>query len=115
MKARVEHPGRRTPEEISAEIIRAAHEGGSKTNIMYGARLNYKQLKRYLDHLTASGLLHSDVRRTVFASTDKGKSFLTRYEQAERLRDELREKSREIHEILPDMGEFPGRRHGHSD
>jgi predicted transcriptional regulator len=109
MKARAEHPGRRTPEEISAEIIRAAHEGGSKTNIMYGARLNYKQLRRYLDHLTAAGLLHSDVRRTFYASTDKGKTFLAQYEQAERLRNELMEKSREIHEIFPDMGD-PGRR-----
>jgi hypothetical protein len=83
--------------------------------IMYGARLNYKQLKRYLDYLTLSGLLHSDVRRNVFTPTDKGRSFLTCYQEVERLRGELSEKQREIHEILSVIGEPDESASPHSD
>lgn len=100
---KVAQPGRRKPEEIYAEIIRAASPGTSKTRIMYSARLNYKQLRRYLDHLTVSGLLHSDQGKAIFATTERGKQFLDRYEEMAKLEGELRTKQIEIEKTFPEV------------
>jgi len=75
--------GRRGSEMIAAEIIRAASKGMPKTRIMYSARLNYKQLTKYLDGLTREGLLHSDDNGGVFTTTERGMAFLNSYDEVE--------------------------------
>lgn len=94
------HAGRRRSLEISAEILRAASSGTSKTRIMYSARLNHKQLKRYLEELIVSGLLRQDHAGAVFTPTEKGKGFLACYGEVERLRAELAQRQREIDTIF---------------
>lgn len=87
---------------IAAEIIRAASKGMPKTKIMYSARLNYKQLTRYLDGLTREGLLHSDDKGGVFTTTERGIAFLNSYDEVENLTETLAEKERAMHALLMD-------------
>jgi predicted transcriptional regulator len=96
---------------IAAEIVRAASKGMPKTKIMYSARLNYKQLTRYLDGLTKEGLLHSDDKGAVFTTTERGMAFLNSYDRVEGLSEELAEKQREMHQFFRTVPE-PRRRQG---
>ena len=97
---------------IAAEIIRAASKGMPKTKIMYSARLNYKQLTRYLDGLTREGLLHSDDKGAVFTTTERGMAFLNSYDEVEDLSEELAEKQRAMHALFKT---FPEPRRGQGD
>lgn len=97
------HSHRRRPAKIAAEIISTASNGVPKTSIMYGARLNYKQLERYLDELTIAGLLHaSERRRPIYLPTQKGRTFLGSYQEVERLTRALREKQKDLESVFSD-------------
>lgn len=56
------------------------NQGAKKTTIMYQAYLSYKLLVQYLLDLTNSGLLVCNNDRS-FLITDKGKIFLTKFEE----------------------------------
>ena len=60
--------------EIIAEILCYCGQQKTKTNIMYKANLNYKQMKRHLKALTSQGLLEADKNK--YATTQKGYRFL---------------------------------------
>jgi predicted transcriptional regulator len=79
-----------------AGILRVAKSSESKTHIMYGANLSFRQLERYLELLLDRGLLRvSEERRSkatkLFVTTDKGLSFLEAYRRLEEI---VREKKR---------------------
>lgn len=71
-----------------ANILRIAENPMSKTRIMYGANLSFRQLERYLKFLLDNGFLmvreerHSRVTR-LFTTTDSGFSFVKAYGKLE--------------------------------
>lgn len=71
-----------------ASVLRVARGPESKTHIMYGANLSYRQLERYLRFLLNTGLLrvseetHSRAAK-LFVTTEKGVSFLEAYRRLE--------------------------------
>lgn len=82
--------------DIMASVLRVAKSPESKTHIMYGANLSFRQLERYLKFLVDRGLLRvSEERRSkvtkLFVTTDSGVSFLETYR---RLQEIVREKKR---------------------
>jgi predicted transcriptional regulator len=60
--------------EIKAEILCYCSQPKTKTNVMYNVNLNYAQLRKNLQSLTANGLLAIDENR--YATTQKGHRFL---------------------------------------
>ena len=82
--------------DIMANILRLAKSPESKTHIMYGANLSFRQLERYLKLLVDGGFLRvSEERRSkvkkLFMTTDNGVSFLEVYHRLEEI---VREKKR---------------------
>lgn len=79
-----------------AAVLRIAKSSKSKTHIMYGANLSYRQLERYLEFLLDRGLLkvsgekHSKARH-LFVTTDRGLAFLKAYSM---LKEIIKEKRR---------------------
>lgn len=76
--------------DIMANILRLAKSPESKTHIMYGANLSFRQLKRYLKLLVDGGFLSvSEERRSkvtkLFVTTDDGVSFLEAYRRLEEI------------------------------
>lgn len=65
--------------EIGASILQVASEGARKTRIMYGANLSYRQLKRYLQLLTARGLLAREGLTAGYKTTGRGITYLKQY------------------------------------
>ena len=73
-----------------ANILRLAKNSESKTHIMYGANLSFRQLERYLKFLLDGGFLivteerHSKATK-LFVTTDSGLSFLEAYHRLEEI------------------------------
>ena len=65
--------------DIIAEILLFCEQQKTKTSIMYNANLNYSQLRRHMDALTAQGLLEK--KATKFITTEKGYHFLDLFAQ----------------------------------
>ena len=81
--------------DIMASVLRVAKSPKSRTHIMYGANLSFRQLKRYMELLLDKGLLcvsaeeTSSKAKNMYVITDIGLSFLENYR---RLADVGREK-----------------------
>lgn len=71
---------RRNNRDVEADIIRVAlaRGGALKTQIVYGANLNFRIVKGYLDGLIGRGLLERKVAR--YFPTDKAGEYLVAYE-----------------------------------
>jgi predicted transcriptional regulator len=67
--------------DISADILRLAMDGAIKTRIVYGANLNFKIVEGYLSRLTGLGLLENRNGRGGYRTTERGLSFIQRYEE----------------------------------
>jgi len=66
--------------EIIAEILRIARRGARKTQIVYGANLNFKMLKEYLRKLEEAGLITvSKEGVKIIRTTSKGSEFLQQF------------------------------------
>jgi len=76
--------------DIMANVLRLAKSPESKTHIMYGANLSFRQLEKYLKLLIDSGFLsvtkekHSKATK-LFVTTDDGVSFLEAYHKLEEI------------------------------
>lgn len=64
--------------DICADILKVSRGGARKTHLVYKANLNFKIVKRYLDHLVDNELLESD--EGIFYLTEKGSRFIERYD-----------------------------------
>ena len=76
---------RRSDVQVVADILRIR---GSKTAVMYGANLNYKQTKEYLRLLSNLSLIGTDRgadARPQYGPTAKGKKFLQLVKRMEAL------------------------------
>ena len=71
---------RRSNVEIVAEILRIARKGARKTRIVYGANLNFKMLREYLDKLERAGLIVTQPNEGIIKITERGREYLQYYE-----------------------------------
>jgi predicted transcriptional regulator len=73
---------RRSHTDIVAEILLTACNGVKKTQIVYGANLNFKLVNRYLDQLEKTGLITKNIERTgVVKTTERGAKYLKYYSE----------------------------------
>jgi predicted transcriptional regulator len=64
------------------DILEVACNGATKTEIVYRANLNFKQVQKFLDFLIKKGLLvTSSNKRKRYMTTEKGKEFINRYKK----------------------------------
>ncbi len=79
-----ERKKRRGENDIFAEILYLANEGGVKiTSMVYQANLNFVIIDRFLSELLDRGLIES--KGKTYETTDRGISFLHHYEEIEKL------------------------------
>ncbi len=66
---------------IVADMLEVADGGAGKTQIMYGANLNFRRLQKYLRFMLKIDLLDetSNNGRKVYGTTRKGITFLQHY------------------------------------
>ncbi len=70
---------KRTELQIMVDMLNFCKQPKSKTNVMYHSNLSWKQSKKYLSELTAKKLLqvhHSPIK---YATTQKGMTFVQKY------------------------------------
>lgn len=71
---------RRSNLEIVAEILRISKKGVKKTRIVYGANLNFKMLREYLEKLEKAGLIkHLPENGGLIKTTEKGNDYLQQF------------------------------------
>jgi predicted transcriptional regulator len=83
--------GRRGGREIAHDIITAADAGARKTAIMYGSRLNPRQLSKHLGRLIRDGFIEHDSEKAQYCATHKGKRYVKAFEKYLATRDLLAE------------------------
>jgi predicted transcriptional regulator len=74
--------GRRSDIKIIVEILSVALHDAKKTEIVYKANLNFKQMQRYLDFLMGKGLIADcgcSSGKRKYQTTERGRTFLKRY------------------------------------
>jgi len=72
---------RRNNMEIMAEILRIARKGAKKTRLVYGANLNFKLLREYLNELEKVGLIVDHTEKDgLIETTERGVQYLNYYE-----------------------------------
>lgn len=73
---------RRSYTDIEADILRIATDGARKTQIVYGANLNFKIIRTYLPRLIERGFLDYDGsgKLGLYFTTPRGQEFLRRYD-----------------------------------
>jgi len=76
---------RRSRTEIIVNILKAAEYENKKTQIMYKARLSFKQLEDYLSFLEERGLIKNrkgnNGKVIGYKTSDKGRKFLRGYKE----------------------------------
>jgi predicted transcriptional regulator len=70
--------------DIMASVLRVAKSPKSRTHIMYGANLSFRQLQRYMELLLDKGLLcvseeTNSKAKHLYVITENGLSFLENY------------------------------------
>ncbi|MEM2146672.1 MAG: winged helix-turn-helix domain-containing protein [Candidatus Jordarchaeaceae archaeon] len=71
---------RRSAIKVIVDILGIALKGATKTEIVYKANLNFKQVEKFLDFLIKKGLLSvSSNKRKKYQTTERGKEFIKRY------------------------------------
>lgn len=75
---------RRDCVKVMVDMLTVALDGTKKTEIVYKANLNFKQAEKYLELLLTKGLMvveGSSGKRKAYRTTDRGRSFIKRYEE----------------------------------
>ena len=72
---------RRGQKDIVADILRVAKEGLTKTQIIFRARLNTEQSKRYLSLMMRVGLIEAEKQEkyVLYRTSKKGSEYLREY------------------------------------
>jgi predicted transcriptional regulator len=75
--------------EISADVLRVARNGVTKTRIVNKSNLNFKMAEKYLERLTDAGLIKGPTGdRNTFLTTSKGMKYLHRFESLQNFLEE---------------------------
>lgn len=72
---------RRSSLEIMAGILEIAREGAGKTQIVYGANLNFQLLHDYLRDLERAGLIAEEAPGGTLRTTERGLRYLSYYDE----------------------------------
>ena len=74
---------RRGHMDIIADILRVTKEGVKKTKIIFRARINSEQSKKYLSLMVRKGLIEAEKRGTyvLYRVSEKGSKFLREYHE----------------------------------
>lgn len=68
--------------DICANILEAIHDGGDRTHIIFRARMNSEQFKRYIDGLVEGGLVKARADpRSPWAVTERGYEYVEKYRE----------------------------------
>jgi predicted transcriptional regulator len=72
---------RRGHVDVIADILKVTKEGARKTRIIFYARLNNEQCKKYLRLMLCKGLIGMEKRgkHVLYRTSDKGLKFLREY------------------------------------
>lgn len=66
--------------KLIVDILEITLNEATKTDIVYKANLNFKQVQKFLDFLIKKGLIYvSSNKRKRYRTTEKGKEFIRRY------------------------------------
>ena len=71
--------------EIMAEILGLCFKPKTKTKVMYGTNLSWKMLKYYIGFMQERGLLEEQESSTQFVTTDRGKDFVKKWKELQKL------------------------------
>ena len=74
---------RRNSFDINADILRIAEGGARVTRLAYGANLNFKVLKKYLNQLIEARLIF--LKDGVYMTTNYGEEYLLKYDDLSHL------------------------------
>ena len=69
------------------DILSETQWPAKQTNIMKNARLNHRQITRYLTRLMTRRLIWRDEAREVYQLTDKGQRYQREYAEYQKLKD----------------------------
>lgn len=87
---------RRSDKEIIHDVISAADGGAKKTTIMYGCRLNPRQLSVHIGRLIVGGFLERDADKGLYSATTKGRRYIKAFERCSETRQLLAEQERAL-------------------
>ena len=74
--------------DICADLLNAVHDGGSRTSIVFRARMNHDRFKLYIGDLARGGLVKAQADpQSPWAVTKRGYEYVEKY--------------RELNELLP--------------
>jgi len=78
---------RRGHMDIIADILRVTKEGAKKTKIIFRARINSEQSKKYLSLMVHKGLIETEKRGkyALYRVSEKGSKFLREYHELKEL------------------------------
>jgi predicted transcriptional regulator len=72
--------------EIVAEILKIANRGSHKTRLVYGANLNFKMLKNYINSLENVGLIITSQNNDgLIRTTRKGREYLQQFQALQQI------------------------------
>ena len=71
---------RRSKMDITVAILKITKGGANKTQIVYGANLNFVLAGKYLDFLQKNDFIEADTSPTHYQITNKGREFLDKIE-----------------------------------
>jgi predicted transcriptional regulator len=71
--------------EIMSEILGLCVKPRTKTKVMYGTNLSWKMLKHYIGFMQERGLLEEQESSTKFVTTDRGKDFVKKWKELQKL------------------------------
>jgi predicted transcriptional regulator len=83
--------------DIIADVLLVVSVDAKKTQIMYGANLSYRVLKRYLAETTAACLISFEDARKCYVLTDKGREFLGAYQKYSRISKHVEKRLSDVH------------------
>ena len=81
----VEVCSKRDKVEIMSEILGLCVKPKTKTKVMYGTNLSWKMLKYYIGFMQERGLLEEQESSNKFVTTDRGKDFVKKWEELQKL------------------------------
>jgi predicted transcriptional regulator len=81
----VEVCSKRDKVEIMSKILGLCVKPKTKTKVMYGTNLSWKMLKHYIGFMQELGLLEEQESSNKFVTTDRGKDFVKKWEELQKL------------------------------
>src|ERR687897_618486 len=79
----------RSRDEVIGQVLEAAREGSSKTNIMYKSFVSFDKLEELLERLIADDLLEQEKGEITYRTTQKGLDFLNRLNCCDRKENQV--------------------------